>query len=67
MEIKDFKHNPMLKQLLENYCIRIYEKEAILDDWNLLLEYYYLKRTNQLDLLFEEENLGNSFLDEISR
>lgn len=63
IEIKDFKHNPTLRSLLVNYCIRIYEEDAIIDDWHLWQEYNLLKRNNELHLLFEEEYLINYLND----
>ncbi|MCE3295821.1 MAG: hypothetical protein K0R65_1535 [Crocinitomicaceae bacterium] len=62
IEIKNLEYNPILRSLLKNYCLRMYEQEAITDDWHLYQEYTYLKDNNMLDVLFEEEDLTNSFL-----
>lgn len=58
-EIKNFEHNPMLKEMLINYCSRIYKKKVILDDKHLIDEYFLLLRNNELTLLFEVEYMIN--------
>lgn len=58
-EIKGFDRNPILKQLLINYCNIHYEDNAILDDNHLLMEYNLLLRENRLHDLFECERLNN--------
>ncbi|MEO8516631.1 MAG: hypothetical protein ABI426_07805 [Flavobacterium sp.] len=63
IEITDFKYNPILRRMLVNYCIRIYEENAILDDEHLLQEYNHLKKNNELHFLFEEEYLINYLKD----
>lgn len=63
IEINDFKYNPTLRRMLVNYCIRIYEEDAILDDWHLIQEYNLLKKNNELHFLFEEEYLINYLKD----
>ncbi len=59
MEITDLTQNPILKGLLTDYCIRIYEEDAITDDDHLMMEYYLLMRENRLNDLFIEEKLIN--------
>ena len=59
MEITDLTQNPILKGLLLDYCIRIYEEDAITDDYHLMMEYSLLKRENRLNDLFIEEKLIN--------
>ena len=63
MELKDFKYNPELKNMLFSYCIRTYEEFAILDDEHLIMEYNLLLRTNNLHVLFYEEYLINYLRD----
>ena len=55
IEIRDFKYNPDLRNLLVNYVSRQYEEDALFDDYYLLAEYNLLKRDNNIHLLFEEE------------
>lgn len=57
--IKNFEYNPMLKEMLINYCSRIYEKNMILDDKHLIDEYFILMRNNELTFLFEVEYMIN--------
>lgn len=66
IEINDFRYNPTLRRLLVNYCIRIYEEDAIIDDWHLIQEYFLLKKNNELHLLFDEEYLINYLKDGVS-
>ena len=61
IKITDLKNNPLLKQLLINYCILTYEENAILDHDHLLEEYGVLTRYNELHRLFEAENMVNSY------
>lgn len=63
MEIRNFNHNPVLRQLLESYVIRTYEQDAIVDDDHLIMEYHLLIRDNRLNDLFIEENLNNYLND----
>jgi len=63
MEIRNFNHNPVLRQLLESYVIRTYEQEAIVDDDHLMMEYHLLIRDNRLNDLFIEEKLNNYLND----
>jgi hypothetical protein len=63
MEIKNFNHNPVLRQLLVNYIVRTYEEDAIVDDDHLLMEYHLLIRDNRLNDLFKEEKLNNYLND----
>lgn len=60
-EIKDFKNNPMLRQLLEDYCAMRYEENSILDDEHLFMEYNLLQKENRLSDLFISEMLTNEF------
>jgi hypothetical protein len=59
MELQNFESNPILRQLLANYCLTHYEENAIIDDKHLLMEYRLLERNNELHLLFEVEKLQN--------
>lgn len=59
MEITDLNDNPILRKLLTDYCIRMYEEDAITDEYHLMMEYYLLKRENRLNELFIEEKLIN--------
>lgn len=63
MEIRNFNHNPVLRQLLESYVVRIYEQDAIVDDDHLMMEYHLLIRDNRLNDLFIEEKLNNYLND----
>lgn len=63
IEINDFENNPILQQLIENYCVRIYEEDTIIDDWHLIQEYNLLKKNNELHFLFDEEYLINYLKD----
>lgn len=63
MEIRNFNHNPVLRQLLESYIIRTYEQDAIVDDDHLMMEYHLLIRDNRLNDLFVEEMLNNYLND----
>lgn len=63
MEIRNFNHNPVLRQLLESYVIRTYEQDAIVDDDHLMMEYHLLIRENRLNDLFVEEMLNNCLND----
>lgn len=67
MEIKNFEYNPILKEMLINYCYRIYQEDAIIDDEHLLMEYNLLLDDNKLNLLFEEEYLCNWLNDDGDR
>lgn len=62
-EIKDFKFNPGLREMLVNYILRTYEENAIIDDLHLIQEYNLLKNNNELHFLFEEEYLINYLKD----
>lgn len=59
IEIKNFKNNPILKDLLIEYIYRTYEVDAIIDDDHLMMEYRLLIRENRLNDLFIEEYLQN--------
>lgn len=63
MEITDLKYNPILRKLLTDYCIRIYEEDANTDDNHLMMEYYLLKGEDRLNDLFIEEKLINYLND----
>jgi hypothetical protein len=52
IEIKDFRFNPELRKLLIQYCLMMYEENAILDEENLIKEYNYLNDNNSLNELF---------------
>ena len=63
-QVTDLNHSPKLKKLLKLYVSRIYEEEALYDDWHLFQEYIWLRNNNQLDELFKEECLTNRLNDE---
>jgi hypothetical protein len=63
MQITNFNYNPKLRQFLVDYCLRMYEYNAILDDEHLLMEYKLLLNDNNLNALFLEEYLINYLLD----
>jgi hypothetical protein len=63
MEINNLNHNPILRELLTNYVIRMYEEDSITDDEHLMMEYHLLIRDNRLNDLFLEENLNNYLND----
>ncbi len=58
-ELKDFSRNPELRKLLVNYCLTMYEENAIIDDEHLIKEYNWLKSNNMLEELFSCESLLN--------
>lgn len=66
-EINDFRYNPILRQSLVNYCLRMYEDDAILDDEHLMMEYKLLIADNNLNALHYEEYLLNSQNDDFDR
>jgi hypothetical protein len=59
IEIKDFDNNPILRDLLKKYVLRMYEGDAIIDDDHLFMEYQLLLKENRLNDLFIEEYLLN--------
>ncbi len=63
MEITNLNHNPILRELLKNYVLRMYEGDSITDDEHLLMEYNLLIRDNRLNDLFVEEKLINYLND----
>ncbi len=63
IEITNFKYNPRLRKMLINYCLRMYEEFAILDDEHLLMEYNLLLKDKNTNVLFEEEYLINYLRD----
>ncbi|WP_338357158.1 hypothetical protein [Yeosuana marina] len=54
-ELKDFIKNPKLKDLMENYYHLTYEMSAT--DEELVNEYNYLLKNNELHLIFECEQI----------
>jgi hypothetical protein len=64
-EITELNYNPLLKELLVLYISRVYEENAIFDDYHLLAEYHLLLRDNKLHLLFEEEKF-TSYMNDTS-
>ena len=54
-EVTDFKMNPQLKELMVNYFHITHEMSAT--DEQLITEYNYLVKTNQLHLIFECEQI----------
>jgi hypothetical protein len=63
-KLENLDHNPLLKQLLKNYVLRMYEADAETDDWSLWQEYLLLIRENNLQAIFENECLTNKFIEE---
>lgn len=63
MEINNLNHNPILRELLTNYVLRMYEEDSNTDDDHLLMEYNLLIRENRLNDLFIEEKLINYLND----
>ena len=63
MEINNLNYNPILRELLKKYVIRIYEEDSITDDEHLMMEYHLLIRDNRLNELFIEEKLNNYLND----
>jgi hypothetical protein len=63
MELLNFNLNPLLRELLVNYCLINYEENAIIEDRYLIMEYHLLERNNELHRLFEAENLNNYLND----
>ncbi|BCY29685.1 hypothetical protein [Flavobacterium okayamense] len=57
IQIRDFKYNPELRRLLVEYCLVVYEENAILNDENLIAEYNYLLENNKLNEIFNCEYL----------
>jgi hypothetical protein len=58
-EFTNFNYRPKLRQMLVDYVYRTYEENSITDDEHLIMEYNYLKKHNELHLLFDEEYLIN--------
>jgi hypothetical protein len=58
-QVTDFRTNPLLKELMVNYYGIRYEMSASEDD--LLLEYHWLSRNGNLQLLFECEKMSNEW------
>ncbi len=56
-EIINLYNSPFLKKLLINYCLIQYEQDTLLDDEYLLREYYYLKKIDAIEELFNCERL----------
>ncbi|WP_298221147.1 hypothetical protein [Flavobacterium sp.] len=63
-KLTNLDYNPYLRQLLINYVVRMYEEDAIEDDYHLWQEYLMLIRENRLNELFENECLTNKLNDE---
>jgi hypothetical protein len=63
MEITNLNHNPILRELLKSYVLRMYEEDSNTDDDHLLMEYNLLIRENRLNDLFIEEKLINYLND----
>ncbi len=66
-EITNLDYAPTLKSLLIEYCLAVYEENAIIDDYHLLAEYNLLKKENNLCLLHELEHFNNRLKDEYTR
>ncbi|MFK7833243.1 MAG: hypothetical protein AB8B52_08200 [Winogradskyella sp.] len=58
-ELRDFTLNPKLRELMVNYYGITHEMSATDDD--LILEYHWLFRNNNLHFIFECEQLSNSW------
>ena len=54
---RNLEFMPLLKQQLKNYVSVNYEEAADYSNESLVAEYHYLKKNNQLHLLFEAECL----------
>lgn len=54
-ELRDFKMNPKLKELMENYFHITYEMPATEEE--LVNEYNYLVKNNEVHLIFECEQI----------
>ena len=52
-EITNLNNRLELNKLLKLYVSRMYEEEALYDDWYLFQEYILLRNNNQLDELFK--------------
>jgi len=52
-EITNLNNRLELKKLLKLHVSRMYEEEALYDDWHLFQEYIWLKNNNQLDELLK--------------
>lgn len=63
IQIRDFKYNPELRRLLVEYCLVVYEENAIINEENLIAEYNYLLENNKLNELFVCENITLKSLD----
>ena len=63
-QVTDLNQSPKLKKLLKLHVSRMYEEEALYDDWHLFKEYIWLRNNNQLNELFQEEYLKNRMKDE---
>lgn len=61
VQIMDLSLNPILRELLKNYCEVVYEQDSFTDDEHLIDEYHLLIRENRLQDLFECERTNNSF------
>jgi hypothetical protein len=62
-EFTNFNYRPKLRAMLVDYVLRTYEENSITDDEHLIMEYNYLKKHNELHLLFDEEYLINWLSD----
>ncbi|WP_159778314.1 hypothetical protein [Flavobacterium sp. 9AF] len=52
IEINDLKKNQKLRKKLVNYCLLMYEQNAIIQDDYLIMEYNWLSKNNKLEDLF---------------
>jgi hypothetical protein len=59
MELTNLDLSPLLKKLLVEYCSSLYEQDAILDDYHLIIEFNSLVEDNKLYDLFENEYQTN--------
>lgn len=60
LETIDFNRMPLLKALLTNYILFMYNGDAIITDEYLEMEYFMLERENRLHELFVQEVFDNS-------
>lgn len=65
-ELKDFSRNPELRKLLVNFCLTMYEENAIIDDEHLIMEYNWLNANNKLNDLYYAEFISNCEDDAVS-
>jgi len=60
-ELTNLDNNPLLKTLLENYIRFKYEESSDTSEDSLWREYLYLKDNGELNNLFIQESIDNTF------